>query len=199
MGDFATSAFLEKLYGYDVVGLEKGNGLKLYFKSLLSHLPEIVISSIAGYAMMAEANMVKANMNVVDDVFYKIDESGFTIEANGKITGPHKGRGKGYRPEPLGGRSQGDHRGHLIPEGGVDNPKLVNVQKNIISESAKSNLGPKKKLDNLVSKIAANNPKSTIRFVARPLRQKGISRPFAVTYYIEKNGEIVYAISIFNK
>ena len=43
--------------------------------------------------------------------------------------------------------------GHLIPEGGVDNPEFVNIPENIISESAVSNLDLKNILDLKASEI----------------------------------------------
>ncbi|MEW6363639.1 MAG: RHS repeat-associated core domain-containing protein, partial [Acidobacteriota bacterium] len=133
------------------------------------------------------------------DVSYVVDDAGLTVRAEGRITGPHRGRGKGYRPEPVGERVPGEHRGHLIPEGGVDQPGLVNVCENIISETAASNLGPKKVLDNLVSRIAAENPNSVVRVIAEPLRRVGETRPFAVTYWIEKDGVRVTGQTILNK
>jgi hypothetical protein len=122
-----------------------------------------------------------------------------TVRAEGRVTGPHPGRGKGYRPEPLGGRAPGDHRGHLIPEGGAEDSVLVNVKPNIISESPSSNLGPKKSFDNLASRYAAKYPNSFIRVIAEPLRQPGVSRPYAVTYWIEQDGKKVFGQTIFNK
>jgi hypothetical protein len=76
----------------------------------------------------------------------------------------------------------------MIPEGGVEDPRLVNVKPNIISEAPRSNLGAKKTFDNLVSKVAAENPNSVIKVIAEPLRRPGQRRPFAVTYWIEKDG-----------
>jgi hypothetical protein len=135
----------------------------------------------------------------IADFSYLVDEAGLTTRAEGRITGPHRGRGKGYRPEPVGGRAPGEHRGHLVPEGGVDNPALVNVKANIISETPTSNLGPKKSLDLLVSKLAAENPNSIIRIIAEPLRRQGETRPFAVTYWVEQDGERVMGQTILNK
>ncbi|MBC8029832.1 MAG: Ig-like domain-containing protein [Pyrinomonadaceae bacterium] len=132
-------------------------------------------------------------------VSYQIDENGLTIQAEGRITGPHQGRGKGYRPEPLGGRSMGEHRGHLIPEGGVADPSLVNVRANIISEAPGSNLGPKKAFDHLVSRTAAENPGSTVRSVHQPLRRANEARPFAVTHWIKQDGKFVHGVTIFNR
>jgi hypothetical protein len=134
------------------------------------------------------------------EAIYKIDPStGLTLRAEGIITGPHVGRGKGVLPEPIGGRIPGEHRGHLIPEGGVDNPAYVNVVHNLISEAPASNLGLKKSFDLRASRIAAENPDSVVRFVSEPLRHIGESRPFAVTHYILVNDKVVEGVTIFNR
>ena len=145
------------------------------------------------------ATTASTNPGSTQGVTYTVDEStGLTVRAEGVVSGPHRGRGKGYRPEPVGGRLPGDHRGHLIPEGGVDNPASVNVRQNIIAESPRSNLGPKKQLDLLASRMAAQNPNSTVRVVAEVQRRPGESRPFAVTYWIERDGQRVYGQTILN-
>lgn len=131
---------------------------------------------------------------------YTIDEvSGLTMRAEGTVTGPHPGRGKGKLPEPIGGRLSGEHRGHLIPEGGVDYPHLVNIPQNLISEAPGSNLGLKKIYDLKASRIAAENPNSTVRFISEPIRKVGDVRPFAVSHYITIDGRTVEAVSIFNR
>gem|GEM_PF-2995633 len=134
------------------------------------------------------------------EAIYTIDDAtGLTVRADGVITGPHTGRGKGQLPEPYGGRISGEHRGHLIPEGGVDNPEFVNIPENLISEAPSSNLGLKKIYDLRASKIAAENPNSTVRFVSEPVRQFGQTRPFAVSHYILVDGKIVESVSVLNK
>ncbi len=130
---------------------------------------------------------------------YKTDSLGRTTHAEGIITGPHKGRGKGYRPEPAGGRVNGEHRGHLIPEGGVDDPKAVNVRENIISESPRSNLGPKKKFDNMASEIARENPGSVVRTIHEPHYSGNDMRPHAVTHTITVDGNEVHSVTIPNQ
>jgi len=130
---------------------------------------------------------------------YQVDASGLTIRAEGRIIGSHPGRVKGYRPEPVGGRQVGDHRGHLIPENGVANPSLVNVKPNIIAEAAGSNLGPKKQFENLAIRMSDDNPLSRIDTIHEPLRMAGATRPFAVTHWITKDGQIVYGLSILNR
>lgn len=130
---------------------------------------------------------------------YVLDEGGLTVRAEGEITGSHPLRGKGYRPEPAGGRVPGEHRGHLIPEGGVDQPKLVNVRPNMISEAAASNLGPKKVIENYAIRLADDNPNSVVQMILEPQRVPGQTRPFAITVWIVQDGVIVRGISIPNR
>jgi hypothetical protein len=134
------------------------------------------------------------------DVSYTIDsDTGLTIEAEGRITGPHPGRKKGRLPEPVGGRSPGEHRGHLIPEGGVDDPATVNLKENLISEAAHSNLGLKKSFDLKASRVAKENPGKEVRTRHRLLRRPGESRPYAVEHSIEVDGLKVYDVTIPNE
>jgi hypothetical protein len=133
------------------------------------------------------------------DPTYTVDEAGLTTRAEGTLDGPHPGRGKGYRPDPIGGRSQGDHRGHLLPEAGFDKQTLVNVTENMISEAPRSNLGAKKVAENYAIKLAAQNPKSLVTFVAEPLRAPGVTRPFAVTVWVIQDGRTVYGVTILNR
>ncbi len=133
------------------------------------------------------------------DVVYRVDEVGRTIEVDAKITGPHRGRAKGHRPEPPGGLIPGEHRGHLAPEGGVDDPRLVNVSQNIISEAPRSNLGPKKVFDNLLSRIAAQNPGAVVRGRHKPLFRSGETRPHAVEHKILVDGKEVHTVVIPNR
>lgn len=133
------------------------------------------------------------------DISYVTDpKTGLTIEAVGKITGTHPGRKKGTLPEPQGGRMPGEHRGHLIPEGGVRDPSKVNVQKNLISESPRSNLRLKKSFDIKASKLADAFPTKVVHTRHRPLRHPGETRPYAVEHWIEVNGKKVYGVTIFN-
>ncbi|HDR9179635.1 TPA: LysM peptidoglycan-binding domain-containing protein [Burkholderia vietnamiensis] len=135
-----------------------------------------------------------------NEAVYVVDNgSGLPLRADGLISGSHVGRGKGTLPEPIGGRSVGEHRGHIIPEGGVDTPSYVNNQFNLISEAPRSNLGLKKSIDLQASRLAAENPNSVVRFIGEPVRNIGETRPFAMTYYITKDGQLVQALSVFNK
>jgi hypothetical protein len=133
------------------------------------------------------------------DVVYKVDELGRTLEVDARISGPHRGRAKGPRPDPPGGLVPGEHRGHLAPEGGVDDPSLVNVPENIISEAPGSNLGPKKSFDYLLSRIAAENPSSVVRGRHKPLFRPGDTRPYAVEHMIVVDGKTVHTVVIPNR
>lgn len=135
-----------------------------------------------------------------EEFSFKQDSNGNTTRARGRIEGPHIGRKKAKPPDPIGGRSAGDHRGHLVPEGSVKTPSKVNVSENIISEAPGSNLGPKKQLiDNKAAQLAAENPNSVIETVHEPLRMSGQTRPYAVNHYILKDGKIVYGVTIMNR
>jgi hypothetical protein len=130
---------------------------------------------------------------------FRRDDLGRTIEARGIHEGPHRGRPKGYAPVPVGGVASGDHRGHLIPEGTVSDPRTVNVRPNIISESARSNLGPKKKFDNLVARIAAANPGKRVETVHNPVFNGDNTRPAVVLHRILVDGREVHSIEIPNE
>lgn len=122
-----------------------------------------------------------------------------TVVAEGLISGPHPRRGKGKPPLPAGGIWPGEHRGHLIREGGVDNPEYVNIPENLISETPGSNLRLKKAIDLKASVVAAENPDSIVRFRSEPLRRAGKTRPFAVTHSILLDGEIIETVTILNR
>ena len=81
----------------------------------------------------------------------------------------------------------------------MDVPAYVNIPENLISEAPASNLGLKKSFDLRASRIAAENPSSTVRFISEPIRNIGDTRPFAVTHYITVDGRVVDAASILNK
>jgi hypothetical protein len=133
------------------------------------------------------------------DAVYTLDkETGATLAIAGKITGFHPGRVKATPPDPIGGLKPGDHRGHMIPEGGVDNPAYVNTPLNIISEAPSSNLGLKRSLDYQASKLAQRNPNSEV--IMYGLKQPGTYslRPNAVTYYVTADNILVTAMSILN-
>jgi len=54
--------FLEQLYGFSLDSFAVSSG-KLYFRSLKRNAPQIAISIVAGYAMMAEANLARSASN----------------------------------------------------------------------------------------------------------------------------------------
>jgi LysM repeat protein len=157
-------------------------------------------SAAAGETIGTKASTTAREIRLGDgDVIYKVDELGRTVEVDARITGPHRGRPKGHRPDPPGGLTPGEHRGHLAPEGGAPDPRLVNVPQNIISEAPSSNLGPKKAFDNLLSRLAAQNPGATVRGRHRPVFKAGENRPYAVEHRIFVNGKEVYKVVIPNK
>jgi hypothetical protein len=133
------------------------------------------------------------------DAAFAQSERDATVLAQGKVEGPHVGRKKGYVPEPIGGRLQGDHRGHLIPEGGVRDPTKVNVKPNIISEAPRSNLSPKKIFDNLASEIAAANPEKLVETRHFPVYASDNLRPIAVRHSILVDGVEVHKAVIPNE
>lgn len=175
-------------------------------KPSLSGIAAMAVTAIPGKVAdkVLDAIPVKNIVKTIEygdgKAIYHVDaDTGLTLYSNGLITGPHPKRRKGILPNPVGGRGKGDHRGHLIPEGGVDSPSFVNVSENLISESPNSNLRLKKSLDIKASKIAAQNPNAEVRFMSEPIRKIGEKRPFAVTHYIVKDGEIIDAVSVLNK
>lgn len=127
------------------------------------------------------------------------NSEGLPTRSEGVISGPHPGRKKGTRPDPVGGRDAGHHRGHLVPENLVDDPAVVNIQSNIISEAARSNLSGKKIFENLAGRIATENPNSVVKTIHFPKRRPGETVPFAVTHYITVDDVVVHSISILNK
>jgi len=129
---------------------------------------------------------------------YVVDASGATIESTVTIEGPHPGREKGSLPDPVGGLVPGEHRGHMGPEGGVADPRITNVVENLISEASRSNLSPKKKFDNLVSKVAGALP-GRVKTRSKPVRSKpGVARPDFMVHEIIVDGKVAYRVTIPN-
>jgi hypothetical protein len=129
---------------------------------------------------------------------YVVEASGATVEATVTIEGPHPGREKGALPDPAGGLVPGEHRGHMGPEGGVADPRVTNVVENLISEAARSNLSPKKKFDNLVSKVAAALP-GRVKTRSTPIRsRRGVLRPDSMLHEIVVDGKVLYKVTIPN-
>jgi hypothetical protein len=135
---------------------------------------------------------------VLSNPKYSLNKLKATVRAEGEITGSHPLRGKGYRPDPVGGLVLGEHRGHLIPEGGVHNPKLVNARKNIITEAAASNLGPKKIIEDYAIRLADQNPESTIQMITEPRHLHGQVQPFEVRVVVLQGGKVVKTVDIPN-
>lgn len=217
IGDFYQSrqdadinAFLDRMEGFDFEVSRRSTATNLGLAlSALDVLPVGRVTSLRRLDVPRESvtpdtpdiNIYRVEYGNGDAIYHVDADTSLTLVTDGRITGPHPGRGKGLpsSTQPVGGRESGDHRGHLIPEGGVDSPVFVNVMENIISEAPASNLGLKKSLDLSASRIAAQNPSSEIRFISEPVRTVGETRPFAVTHYIVKDGEIVEAVSVLNK
>lgn len=195
--------------GFDSAG-EFMSGVVGVVKSKLKREPGVFIGQLedeAGGVLRAadvsSAGELTEGVRRLDfnngEAVYTIDEAtGLTLRAEGQITGPHRLRIKGQPDDPLGGLVPGEHRGHLIPEGGVDNPAFVNLEENIISETAASNLGLKKSLDYQASKLAAQNPGTVVKYVSEPIRFGDAIRPSAVTHYVTKDDEVFGAVSILN-
>ena len=116
--------------------------------------------------------------------------NGIPERAEGIVKGAHRGRKKGALPEVAGGRNPGHHRGHLVPENYVEEPKLFNIKNNLISEAPRSNLSVKKRFENLLKSITAENPGAVIRFISVPKRRPGQVVPFAVSHYITVDGVV---------
>lgn len=113
--------------------------------------------------------------------------------------GPHPGRRKGALPDPVGGLVPGEHRGHMGPEGAVADPRIANVVENLISEAAHSNLSPKKKFDNLITKVSAALP-GRVQYNGFAVRQRpDVPRPDAMTHRILVDGKVVYQVTIPNE
>jgi hypothetical protein len=126
--------------------------------------------------------------------------SGPNLQTEGEVAieGYHPGREKDPLPTPEG-MVPGEHKGHAGPEGGVKDPRVTNVLENLASEAARSNLGPKKILDNLLSKIgsAMGDHLVTLKFIRH--NNPGEARPYATTYEIKIDGISMYKVTIANK
>ena len=129
---------------------------------------------------------------------YYIDEKGRTIRAEGIIDGSHKGRKKKPPPDPAGGKMDGEDRGHLIPEGGVDDVADVNVPENIISETTHSNRGRKRAFDIRTSALKDANPESKVTTVHTPHYHGDNHRPHAVTHELYKDGKLIHSETVLN-
>jgi hypothetical protein len=129
-----------------------------------------------------------------------LNSDGLPARVDARIVGSHPGRGKGYRPEVLGGRAKGHHRGHLAPENGVEasDLPLVNSKLNLISEASTSNLSAKKVFENRLLELADANPNSSVRIISEVHRIPNDPVPKYVMHYIALDGKIIRAALIKN-
>jgi hypothetical protein len=126
-----------------------------------------------------------------------IDEPGKPLESFATHEGSHPGRKKATLPVPEG-MVKGEHIGHGHGEGSVRDPRVTNVLDNLESEAARSNLSPKKKLDNLVRKLADFYPNRVVTRVKR-LKHAGDKRPYASSYEVALDGVVLYKLTIPNQ
>jgi hypothetical protein len=126
---------------------------------------------------------------------FVLDEFGRTLLVEGRVDGKHLGRAKERLQDPWQkpayGIHQGDHNGHLLPESAVDDPARANISENLFSESPASNLGEKAKFDRLAVATKENNLNSEVWIIAEPFYKGMDKRPYAVRYFLEKDGKIV--------
>jgi hypothetical protein len=80
----------------------------------------------------------------------------------------------------------------------VADPRVTNVVENLISEAARSNLSPKKKFDNLVSKVAAALP-GRVKTRSRAVRRPGVARPDSMIHEIVVDGKVAYRVIVPNE
>jgi hypothetical protein len=134
-----------------------------------------------------------------DHVDYIIDEKTGRAElAVGRITGKHTGREKGSLPTMLGGMESGDHKGHGIPEGGIDDPDLVNTLANLVPQDGTANVSHKKVFENFVIDYAEKNPHRTVHTIHERHYNEDDLRPLAETHYMVVDGKVVGAVTIGN-
>jgi hypothetical protein len=135
-----------------------------------------------------------------DWVSYVIDQlTGRSEFSTGRVVGRHPKRDKGSLPKFLGGAKPGDHKGHGIPEGGVENPDLVNVLPNIVPQEGTTNVSHKKVFENQVIDYADTHPSETVhtvheRFYPGPTDL----RPEGETHYMVVDGAVIAAVTIEN-
>jgi hypothetical protein len=74
----------------------------------------------------------------------------------------------------------------------------VNVRENIVSESPRSNLGPKKVIDNEIARLS-RDPNAVVESTHDPAYQGSATTPRGVTHYVTKDGKLVRAETTLNK
>ena len=130
------------------------------------------------------------------------DKYGQTGMVEGDIEGSHPGREKKpYRPDPSGTKVDGDHRGHLIPEAGVADKDLpdVNSRANLVWEAAKKNQGVKRRFERYAIWLADTNKGSQVVFVSIPHRTSRNARPYALTHVVLLNGKVMDKLTYLNQ
>ena len=152
-------------------------------------------SPVAICALAKEAH----SSGTVDYVHYVIDENTGRAEiAVGRITGKHTGRDKGSLPSMLGGMEASDHKGHGIPEGGVDDQDLVNTLANLVPQDGTANVSHKKVFENFVIKYAEDHPNRTVHTIHERHYVGDELRPKAETHYMVLDGKVIGAVTIGN-
>jgi len=129
---------------------------------------------------------------------FLVDADGLNVQGDVVMSGSHPGREKGKLKRKAGTRPK-DQQGHGAGEAGVENPKLANMPENYDPEAAASNLGPKKRLDNLVRKTAdAFHDEVVVQTTIRN-RKPGDARPTSSTYEVRVGGILLWKGTIVNK
>jgi RHS repeat-associated protein len=129
------------------------------------------------------------------EAVYYIDPKGRIIRAEGVLNPPEtydkQGVSSSIKPEDF--ISGVDHRGHLIPERGVENASYVNVKENVIAEhGTKSNLSVKKKWENRAIDHALENSDSKFKSIHEPKYNGDEMRPHEVVHdLLDANGNPV--------
>lgn len=132
-------------------------------------------------------------------VDYIVDQkTGRSEYAVGRVTGKHKGRAKGSLPAYLGGARKGDHKGHGIPESGVEDPALLNVLPNIVPQQGTTNVSHKKVFENQVIDYAEKNKDKRVHTIHERFYSGDQMRPLAETHYIVVDGTVVAAFTVEN-
>jgi RHS repeat-associated protein len=132
---------------------------------------------------------------------FTLDGYDRTIRArSSRIIGYHEGYEKADirhldRPHML----LGDHRGHLVPEGQVLNPRSVNVQVNVVAEAGSVNLGPKKVFENLLSRTAESDPNALFRSVHEPHYPTFSRRPDHIVHSILEDDKLIHQVNLLNQ
>lgn len=111
---------------------------------------------------------------------YYIDPKGRPIRAEGELDPPptYKKQRLKSSIKPAGLQKGIDHRGHLIPERGVANARIVNIKENIVPELGNVNQSAKKIWENDAVTHAFENPGS--KSIHEPRYHGDEMRPYEV-------------------